>query len=127
MISKNLSSTDKPTSSFEYEGAIISSTNIRPDEVILRNFGSKAWIIITFTDGKKIEMPLYQKSKNSGTIVIPEKFYKEAEKESEFRNLLNGLFDDQRSLEVEINDQGEKILIEPIGAKKGRFVLSFVR
>ncbi len=109
----------------EYEGVITSGSNIRPDEIIFRNFGSKAVISIRFVDGKKMDLPLHKHDESSGTLIIPEKFYKEAEKETELLALLRDLFDNQRSLEVEILEENEQIVIQPIG-KKNTFQFTFV-
>lgn len=113
----------------EFEGAITSSSNVRPDEVILKIFDSNAIINITFLNGKKIDLPLHIKSegKNSATLVIPEKFYKESEAEPELRDLLSGVFDNQRSLEVEVNIERNRIIVQPVGSKKNIFKIIFVR
>jgi hypothetical protein len=110
----------------EFEGAITSGMNIRPDEVILKNFGSNPTLNITLINGKKIELPLHTGiEKNRATLVIPEKFYKEAETDPELSTLLEGLFENQRNLEVEIENQGDKIILQPIGEKRGKFKIFF--
>lgn len=112
----------------EFEGAITSSMNIRPDEVILRNFSSNPIINITLREGKKCDLSLHRNlEENSGTLVIPEKLYKEGETETELNNLLSSLFENRRNLEVEVDDQGDKIVIQPINSEKGKFKFTFIR
>ncbi len=126
MTSKFQSFTEKAPSE-EFEGAITSSMNIRPDEVILKNFDENPVINITFMDSKKIDLPLRMHENGTGTLVIPEKYYKEAESEAELNVLLSGLFENQRNLEVEVDDQGDKIIIQPINSEKSRFKILFTR
>lgn len=130
MISKFQSSADTAAPDMtEFEGAITSSSNIRPDEVILRNFGSKTSINITLINGKNIDLPLHMnpKEKNVGTLIIPEKFYKEAETDVELKELLSGLFDNRRSLDVKVEKQENRIIVQPLGSKKSNFTISFAR
>ena len=112
----------------EFEGAITSSMNIRPDEVILKDFGSNPTISIALSEGNKIDLPLHRNlEKNSGTLIIPEKFYTEAAKDTELNNLLDGLFENRRSLEVEVDDQVDKIMIQPLDSEKVKFKMIFTR
>lgn len=123
MISKFQSFKD-----IDFEGAITSSSNIRPDEIILKNFDTKASINIIFSNGKSIDLPIHMNpDKKTGTLVIPEKFYKEGEIDTELRQLLNGLFDNQRTLEIEVKKQDNKIIIQPSGMHKSLFKISFIR
>lgn len=113
----------------EFEGAITSAANIRPDEIILRNFGeANPTISITLISGKKIDLPLRIHSDNEkiATLVISEKFYKESETDLEFKNLLEGLFDNQRMLEIELIKEKNRIIIQPLD-NKTKFKIIFNR
>lgn len=112
----------------EYEGAITSRSNIRPDEIILKVFNSKASLNIFLNNGKPVELPLYlDEDQEKGTLTIPEKFFKEAVEDHELKNLLEGVFDNQRRLDLEINGGKNEITLRPIGVKKNLFTLSFIR
>ncbi len=113
----------------DFEGAIISSSNIRPDEIILMNFRENPRINITFCDGKKIDLPLHinPQTNDVWTIYIPEKVYKEAEKDSELREFLRGLFANQRNMEVELQEKEDSIIIQPVGSRKHLFKFIFNR
>lgn len=128
MVSKFQSFQGKASLSIDFEGAITSSANIRPDEVILKNFDSNAMINIIFSDGKSIDLPIHRNPhEKTGTLVIPEKCYKDAEHDAELSQLLSTLFDNQRKFEIEINEQDNKIIIQPVGPRKSHFKISFVR
>lgn len=128
MDTKFQSMTNQDSAVEEFEGVVTSSSNIRPDEIILRLEPNTATIIITFVDGKKITLPLHMQSIESrATLVISEKIYKEAEKEAELKALLSGLFDNQRNLEVDMDIQDHQMTIQPIESKKQSFKFSFSR
>ena len=129
MTTKSQSYPNTAPATEDFEGAIISSSNIRPDEVILRNSGSKLTINIAFSSGKKIELPLYMydSDKHMGTLVIPEKFYTEAGKEPELQQLLSSLFANRRRLDVKVDQNNNKILVEPVDTKNHNFTILFTR
>jgi hypothetical protein len=113
----------------DFEGAITSSANIRPDELVLRNIGSKWNLLITFSDGKKMELSVYlhPQEKNLATLVVPEKYYKEAEKLPDMQAFLSGILNNQRSLEVTFTKRDNQMVIQPVNAKKDHFKLTFAR
>ncbi|QLH36354.1 MAG: hypothetical protein HWD61_09615 [Parachlamydiaceae bacterium] len=81
MIPKSSSFSDTEVPFAECEGAITSASNIRPDEVILKFFESKAIITIVFADGKFIDLQLHEGNhRDRATLVIPEKFTKKLKK-----------------------------------------------
>lgn len=126
MDTKYQSFTRQDSAVEEFEGAITSPSNIRPDEIILRLGPQTASIVIVFVNGKKIVLPLHwQPIENQATLVVPEKVYKEAEKEIELNALLSGLFDNQRNLEVEMEIQDHQMTIQPLESKKQLFKFSF--
>lgn len=130
----------------DYEGAITSALNVRPDEVILKQFsdmpfrGLNASVCIRFVDGLSIDLPLHGRRGMRSvfgigngditywTLFIPEKLYIKSNQHPELKTLLKDLFGNQRSIDVTIDEKIDQITIESKELfKKSRFKMTFIR
>ncbi|KIC72038.1 hypothetical protein DB41_AA00190 [Neochlamydia sp. TUME1] len=127
MASKLQSFSESADLPVDYEGTLTSSLNIPLDEVVLRHFGSDSIICMTLLSGRTIELPLHLNLKESGQamLAIPEKYYKQSEHCRELEHLLSHLFNNQRSLLMEIDAQAQQLIITPLQSKKNKFKFTF--
>ena len=128
MISKTQTLTEFAPIVADFEGAITSCLNIRPDEVLLKDFGGQPVITVIFSSGKRLDLPLHMdvEEYSLGRLIIPEKCFKEASNDREIQDFLLGLFDNQRFIDVEVLDDERSIFIEPVNIKKYKFSMAFM-